>query len=72
LEAAFILIGFLFGVVRLEALAFLRGAFLFGVFFLADFFRAVCFFFFGIRAVYHCRRVTPKQLLAVLAFAELA
>jgi hypothetical protein len=45
--------------------------FLFGVVFLADFFRVVCFFFFGIRGVYHCRRVSPKQLLVVLTFATL-
>jgi hypothetical protein len=52
LEAGFILLGFLFAVVRLETRAFLR-ALLFGVVFLADFFRVVCLFFFGIRAVYH-------------------
>ena len=47
-------------------------AFLFGVVFLADFFRVLCFFLFGMRAVYHCRMVSPKQLLAVLTFAKLA
>ena len=62
LEAAFILLGFLFTAVFLWNFSC----------FLTDFFRFACFFFFGIRAVYHCRRVTPKQLLAVLAFAKLA
>src|SRR2546427_10199362 len=70
LEAAFILLGFLFADVRLEGALF--RAFLFGVVFLADFFRVVCFLFLGMRAVYHCRRVSPKQPLAVLTFAKLA
>ncbi|PYU28249.1 MAG: hypothetical protein DMG32_03240 [Acidobacteria bacterium] len=61
MEAAFILLGFLFADVRLEGALF--RAFLFGVVFLADFFRVVCFLFLGMRAVYHCRRVSPKQPL---------
>ena len=52
LEAAFILVGFLFGVVRLVA-ALWGAVFLFGAVFLADFFRVVCFVLFGMREVYH-------------------
>ena len=52
LEAALIRATFLCGVVRLEGAPF-GAVFLFGVVFLADFFRVVCFFLFGMREVYH-------------------
>jgi hypothetical protein len=48
LEAAFVLLGCLFAVVRLEGALF-RAIFLFGVVFLANFFGVVRFFLFGMR-----------------------